>query len=93
VDDQAAGVAVIGYTSAVTKVYEEIVDFIARGSTPAEVATFEASPEVRARVRELIDLEKGGTIEAEQRAELDQFMQLEHVMRLAKAKARALVRP
>jgi hypothetical protein len=75
-----------------TLAYEEIVDFIAHGSNPADVARFQPSEKAVARVRELLERQKsGGNTEAETR-ELEQALQLEHLMRLAKAKARQYIR-
>lgn len=62
--------------------YSEIVDFIAVGTTPESVATFEASPATKELVLDLIEREKRGELTAAERVEL------EHVMRLAKARAR-----
>jgi hypothetical protein len=70
------------------KVYEEIVDFIAAGPTPAQIAAFHPSDAAKARVLELIRREKRNELNAEERSELDRFMQLEHLMRLVKAKVR-----
>jgi hypothetical protein len=70
-----------------TRAYEEIIDFIAAGTTPSSVASFKPSEEARARVEDLINREKEDGLNPEEEAELDLYMQLEHVMRLAKAKA------
>jgi hypothetical protein len=70
--------------------YEEIVDFIAAGTTPAGVAHFEASLETKERVADLIDREKTTGLSPEETSELDSFLKLEHLMRLAKARARTL---
>ncbi len=74
------------------KAYNEIVDFIASGTTPRSVADFRASEATRRRVAELIELEKTDSLSAEERSELDRFLELEHIMRLAKAKARKIVK-
>lgn len=66
---------------------EEIVDFIAAAS-PVRVANFEASPEAKARVAELISREKITGLSPDETSELDHYMELEHLMRLAKARAR-----
>jgi len=71
-----------------TRVYEEIVDFIAGGSTPEDVAAWTPSQEARDRVADLIEAEKAGTLSPDDLAELNHFMELEHLMRLAKARAR-----
>lgn len=72
----------------VTPVYEEIIDFIASGTTPDSVASFRPSETAKARLAELIHLEKTMGLSPEETAELDHYMQLEHLMRLAKARAR-----
>lgn len=70
--------------------YQEIVELIA-GANPAGVAAFRPSDEARARVAELIDREKSQKLDPDERSELEQYLQLEHVMRLAKARARQLL--
>ena len=70
------------------RAYEEIVDFIAAGVTPDSLAQFEASPDAKERVAELIHRQKTGDLTAEEVSELDHYLKLEHVMRLAKARAR-----
>ena len=72
------------------RAYNEIVDFIASGSTPQAVAAFCASSETRDRVAELIDREKASSLSSEERTELDHYLEMEHIMRLAKAKARKI---
>jgi hypothetical protein len=64
------------------------VDFIAMGTTPQRVADFQPSEESKSRVADLIHREKTGGLTSEERAELDHFLQFEHIMRLAKARAR-----
>lgn len=73
-------------------VYEELVDFIAHGSTPEMVANFTASDATKQRVADLIEREKDEGISAEEKLELDYYMQLEHVLSLAKAKARLFLK-
>lgn len=69
------------------KAYDELIDFLAAGTTPERVLLFKPSDESSLRVRELIDLEKRGLLSIEQRSELDSYFQLEHLMRLTKARA------
>ncbi len=70
------------------KAYEEIVEFMAGGPSVSHVADFQASAETKERVASLIHKEKTDGLSAEEKAELDDFMQLEHLMRLVKARAR-----
>jgi hypothetical protein len=71
-----------------TRAYEEIVDFIAAGSTPEDVVAWKPSDEARQRVADLIATEKAGVLSPDDRAELNHYLELEHLMRLAKARAR-----
>jgi hypothetical protein len=52
------------------------------------VVAFRPSEAVKARVADLIDREKTEGLTADETAELNHYMQLEHLMRLAKARAR-----
>jgi hypothetical protein len=70
------------------KAYEEVVNFIAAGTTPRNVVEFRPSEESQERVSDLLLREKNGEMSPAERSELDHFMQIEHLMRLAKAKAR-----
>ena len=72
------------------RAYDEIVDFIAGGTTPEGVAGFEASDETRERVAELIHREKTTGLTPDETSELNHYLKIEHLMRLAKARARAL---
>jgi hypothetical protein len=69
------------------KAYEEVIDFIAAGTTPQNVIAFRPSEAAQERLTELISREKQGALSAEDRSELDRYLQLEHLMRLAKARA------
>jgi hypothetical protein len=71
-----------------TKSYEEIINFIAAGSTPEAVVAFHPSDGVQQRVVELVEHSNEGTISAEDQSELDDYLQLEHIMIMAKARAR-----
>ena len=70
------------------KAYEEIVDFIAAGTTPKGVISFRPSEAAQERVADLLAREKEGELSPAEKSELDHYMQLEHLMRLAKARAR-----
>jgi hypothetical protein len=71
--------------------YFEIIEFIAAGTTPEGVAHFHPSPEAHRRVTELIEREKDRSLSPDEKAELDHFMELEHILRMAKAKARQIL--
>jgi hypothetical protein len=72
-------------------VYLEIVDFFASGTTPQQVVEFQPSPAAQGRARELLDLAKNGQLTPEQESELEHFTELEHILRMAKARARQIL--
>ncbi|BAY15174.1 hypothetical protein NIES21_09890 [Anabaenopsis circularis NIES-21] len=69
------------------KVYDEIVDFIAAGTTPESVVKFQLSDSTKERLEYLVYQHKMGELTPEEKKELDYFLTLEHIMTLAKAKA------
>ena len=74
--------------SVASPAYIEIINFIAAGSTTAEVAQFRPSLEAQLRVADLIEREKADGLGAQEKTELDHFIELEHILRMAKAKAK-----
>jgi hypothetical protein len=74
-----------------TPAYLEIIDFIAAGTTPETIAHFRPSPQAQRRVSELIEREKESGLTPEEKSELDHFIELEHILRMAKATARQIL--
>jgi hypothetical protein len=72
------------------KAYDEVIDFIA-ATNPNKVLAFRPSEASMQRVSELIYREKTTGLATEEKAELDHYMGLEHVMRMAKIRARQLL--
>ncbi len=72
---------------AVSPAYKEIIDFIAAGTTPHDLVSFCPSEAAKERVADLIHREKTTGLAKEETAELNHYLQLEHFMRLAKARA------
>lgn len=73
------------------KAYEEVIDFIAAGTSPDSVVRFHPSESVKERVADLISREKTEGLSEDEQSELDMYMQLEYIMRLAKARARKYI--
>ena len=71
----------------ITRAYEEIINFLAAGVTPQSLIDFQPSETVKDRVASLIFQEKTEGLAAEEKTELDQYLLLEHLLRLAKARA------
>ncbi|MBD2778423.1 hypothetical protein [Iningainema tapete] len=69
------------------KVYDEIIDFIAAGTTPQSVVDFQLSEAANDRLEELVYRYKTEGLTGDEKRELDHFLTLEHIMRLVKALA------
>lgn len=74
----------------IVPVFEELVDFLVE-ENPERFANFQTTEKVRERVWELVRREKNEGLIEKEKAELDTYAQLEHLMRLAKAKARLTI--
>jgi hypothetical protein len=77
--------------SAAHPVYLELIDFIAAGTTPEQVIAFRPSATAQERVEELIAKAKEDHLSSDEQAELDYFLQLEHILRVAKARAEQIL--
>jgi hypothetical protein len=72
------------------RAYTELVDFIA-DMAPAKIIAFRPSDETRRRVTDLVSREKTSGLSRDETSELNHFLEIEHLMRLAKARARQLL--
>lgn len=72
------------------KAYEEIIEFIA-SRNPREVIDFKPSEQASQRAWSLVERQKDASLSTEERDELQHYLELEHLMRLAKARARQLL--
>ena len=68
------------------KAYDEVVDFIA-ANNPRGVIEFRPSREAKDRVAHLISREEAEGLSSDEKSELDHCILVEHLMRLAKARA------
>ena len=71
-----------------SRAYEEIIDWLANGYTPAALVAYRPSETVRERVADLLSREKSENLAPAETDELAHYLQLEHLLRLAKARAR-----
>lgn len=69
-------------------VCDEILDFIVAGKTAEQIDAFRPSEHTRARISHLLDLARADSLSQAERGELEDFLQLEHLMIMAKARAR-----
>ena len=67
-------------------VYDELAYFLASLS-PRKVLQYKASPKAQERVNILLAKNQNGGLNAEESAEMERYMTLEHIIRLAKSKS------
>lgn len=71
--------------------YQDIIDWLAK-LNPEEVIAYSPSKEALERVQELVLKQSAETLTIEEREELQNFVYLENMLGLAKARARQLLR-
>ena len=68
--------------------YDEVYDFLLSAPSPEAVIAFRPSDETQARVRLLLEAHRAGTLSLDEQAELEEFSQVEHFVRMLKIRAR-----
>lgn len=68
--------------------YDGVVEFISSSPTPQQIIAFRPSAEIQQRVEDLLYKKKTGQLDTNEVAELDRFMFVEHIMIIAKKKAK-----
>ena len=63
------------------------IELLASQPTPEQVLAIRPSPEFQARVSELLGQNKEGELSRQEETELERYLTLEHLVRLAKAHA------
>jgi hypothetical protein len=64
--------------------YDEILNFLTSRPTAEEIIAFQPSQVVEERISDLLEANREGRLTTEQQAELDEFEQIEHLMRRLK---------
>lgn len=67
------------------KTYRYVLDFLASDPTPEQIAAFGPTPEMAERVRVLLARERANEITPVEKAELDDYEHIEHLVVMAKA--------
>jgi hypothetical protein len=65
-----------------------VTDFLGSAPTLDEISTYRLPEEFQARAHELLDKNRAGSLTAEERAEMEEFRQIDHLLTLVKAKAK-----
>src|SRR5215210_5358503 len=66
-------------------VYRYVLDFLASRPTPEQVAAFGPTSEMTGRLRMLLERESSSEITPSEKAELDEYERLEHLMVMIKS--------
>ena len=67
-------------------IYDELAELLAN-MDPEKVIQFHASKGAQQRIEELLEKNKEGTLADDEKIEIERFMTVEHIVRLAKARA------
>jgi hypothetical protein len=67
-------------------VYDDLLDLLAESADARRVLAFRLSQGKQARLDELLEKNREGTLTAEESAELDVYERFEHLVRLLKAR-------
>jgi hypothetical protein len=65
--------------------YRYVLDFLASRPSPEDIAALGPTPEMNERLRSLMERESSGDITPAEKAELDEYERLEHLMIMIKA--------
>lgn len=76
-------------TNAPFKTIKDVVtDFLSSAPSLPEIADYRLPPELQERAHALLDKNRAGNLSDEERVEMDEFRQIDHLLTLVKAKAR-----
>jgi len=71
----------------IPQAYAEIVEFFAAGATPENILNFQLSEEAKEHIADLIYAHNNQDLTRDEKTELDNFLVIEHLLRLIKAVA------
>ncbi|HEY9838511.1 MAG TPA: hypothetical protein V6D27_16625, partial [Vampirovibrionales bacterium] len=66
-------------------IYRYILNFLASGPTPEEIAAFKPTPEMQERLQTLLSRSKMGQLTTAEQQELDEYEQIEHLIIMLKS--------
>ena len=70
------------------RAYDEIIDFITSSPNPKDILNFRPPSSVIKRVEDLLYKKKTSELSNDENIELDRFMLIEHIMIMAKKRAK-----
>jgi hypothetical protein len=69
-----------------------VTDFLGSAPTLQEIAEYRLPDELQTRAHELLDRNRDGSLSDEERAEMEDFRRIDHLLTLVKAKARLKIK-
>ena len=69
-------------------IYSEVLEFLASGPTTRQIAEYKVSPSLQDRVEDLLDKNREEGLTEQERAEMDTYVRVSHIMTLLKIHAR-----
>jgi hypothetical protein len=70
------------------RAFDEIIDFITSMPQPQQVLAYKPSTESQSRLEDLLEKKRNSALNDVENKEMEQFLLIEHLMRVAKARAR-----
>ena len=70
------------------RVFDEIIDFITSIPQPQQILNYKSSKSTQNRLDDLLEKKRNEQLNDNELHELDQFIMTEHIMRIAKIKAK-----
>ncbi len=71
--------------------YDEVLEFLTSTPTPQQIIAFRPSEATQAHINALLEANRNGQLTPHERDELDEFEQIEHLMRSLKIHAQAKI--
>jgi hypothetical protein len=69
------------------QVYRYILEFLISHPSPEALLSFGPTPDMRARVNELLERDRMGQLSPAESAELDEYVRIDHLITMLKAEA------
>ena len=81
----ALELTLVGYKTVAAATATEVLEFLARGPSPAEVLAYHASTRAQDRLQRLLALNAAGLLGEDEQQELDELQQIEQIIIMLKA--------
>jgi hypothetical protein len=69
------------------QVYRDVLNFLISQPSPETVVKFAPTPEIQAHVSELLEKNREGTLTTAEERELDEYLHINHLVTMLKARA------